>query len=770
MGLFQRIARRLCLVAFACMSAFADEVDENVYEKNVASGATVDLTAEEVAAAAGKTFVKTGLGTLTVGDVMAEFTGDIRIREGYYVTQTSGALGTAAGKTYVAGGTLLNRRQTYTSNGTDPVFKTEEIHLSGTGCDNAGALYNKVGCVDFARQVVLDGDTLIATELRLDFRSTQFNMNSHKLTVKGHGGGAGFYLVGVTLAGMGDIELVTGYLEFQSSILNTLATATVTVRANGRLSFWNSSQWLNCRFVLEPGVVLQSSNGLFHYAGTTDRNIVSDTSVFEMQGMLKNDLTTNMQWQIRGLMTGAGGIQGGRGGYLQLFCPSNDFTGGLDISGDVIDGRLLGGIVAYANGAIPHGEDFPPLKLKNASLQLRDKLRYDLPDFVADGRVVVSNMATVTNCAVRSVRKTGMDELTILGPFNVTGPAVFDAGTVRLVKRTPPGLVWHFGQKEGTSGRATLTERGLDTTGVGYAYKVWPHGIVMGYKYTGFIRIPGEEGTPVTLNFVSSIARNCKVTIGDTVCAWGEDLTNKKDGTSNTAYTRFFMYLPVTLTAGWHPITVEMSNSYNTTRGPQENTGLGWVADFGIGVDWQGRGETNSANYAKLLDPGDGSFLRPTFDVAASRASFAGPVSFGPGVVFDVGDVAPYVPVEIPSLTGLPTVRNGALEVASATWTIRKGDMLKDDNTPRGQPLTLEGDAAVTFPAGTVTVDLSAEDVAALKQIHKTTECPIIADVSKFAANTFVLSTAAQECGFRLRRQDGKLLFAKTNGMVIIFR
>ena len=53
---------------------------------------------------------------------------------------------------------------------------------------------------------------------------------------------------------------------------------------------------------------------------------------------------------------------------------------------------------------------------------------------------------------------------------------------------------------------------------------------------------------------------------------------------------------------------------------------LGYLSKFGIGVDWQGRCTTNTADYAKLVDPGDGSFLRWTNDVSRCRASFAGGV------------------------------------------------------------------------------------------------------------------------------------------------
>ncbi len=746
-------------------AALSTTTGAGVYIKEVADGAEETLTAAEVAAAAGKTFVKTGRGTLKVGDEMADFTGDIYICDGYYVATTRGALGTSAGRTYAEGGTLVNKVGSDT-NGNSPAFPSEEIHLRGTGCDNNGALQNKAHCPDFARALVaLDGDTLIVTDgHRFDLRYPKFDMGGYTLSVKANNGG--FYFVAMTFYRMGDVDLKTGYLEFQSGLNDVLRTATVTARAGSTLGMWNSSSWLLCKFVLEEGVKLQCDDGTFHYDGIINRSVIHPESMFEMQGMIKNNIGKNKQWQIRCPMTGVGGITGGKGGYLQLFSSANDFTGGLGISGVVENDEPVGGLVVYDNGAIPYGEDYPALALTNACLQLRDKALYDLPDLVVDGRVVVSNMASVTNCNVRSLKKTGVGELTIVGPFNVNGASEFDAGTVRLAKQNPVGLTWRYRNKN--AGIPDLVDKGIDLTGVAAAYETWPNGVEMGYVYKGFIRVPGEEGTPVTCNFITSMARACKVTIGGVVCANFNDTKNTMDNIT-VGYARLAMYSPVTLTAGWQPITVELSNWWNSTRGPQPNTELNWVANFGIGVDWECRSVTNTANYAKLLDPGDGSFLRPTLDVAASRATFAGAVAFGPGVVFDVGDVAPYVPVEIPSLTGLPTIRNGALAVTSSTWTIRKSDILDADDKPLNAALTLEGDAVVTFP-GTVTIDVPVADAAALKQIHRTTECTLIADASKFSGVTFVLSEAAKDCGFSLRKQDGKLMFAKTNGMAIFVR
>ena len=770
----------LCAGAVLAASVARAEGDEPAeYVKDVPAGTSAELTADEVAAAAGMTFVKTGGGTLVVKDEMADFAGDIRIREGYYEVWTSGALGTADGATYVeAGGTLVNRRSTAATAGTDPAFRDEVIHLNGMGADNSGALRDLVLCVDFSKTVVLDGDTLITGNGRLDFRGTAFDMNGHKLTVDMPGGG--LFLVVLTFTNMGDIEVKGGVLEFQTHVNGCLPTATVTIRRNGWLSFWDLASWLTCRFVLEDGVKLQAENGQFKYDGTDNRNVHCDTD-FELQAMTVNDLAKNMQWQLRGRLTGAGGIQGGKGGYLQLINDKgdNDFAGGLDIAGVVEDGNPVGGVVAYHDGNIPAGADAAPLKLTNASLQLRDQAAFHLPDVVADGRVVISNMDTVATCAAKSLKKTGTDELTVFGPLGVAGATEIEAGTLRFATQVPhqvSGLKWTYRNK--TAGIDTDQKQGVDRTGVAYAYKTWPAGVDMAMTYTGYIRVPGEEGTDVTCNWVTSIARGCKVTIGGVVCCEFNDNKNVKDDIT-VGWDRFAIYEPVTLKAGWQPITVQMSNWYNNQRGPQDTRAQGWDVNFAIGVDWEGRHEVAPANYAKLLDPGDGSFLRATLEEETRdtllnetffRPTFAGAVAFGPGAVLDIGDTAPYTPVKMPSLTGRPTVRNGAVAVQSATWTLRKDDLLDADNKPHGAPLTLGDGATLTFPAGPVTIDMPADDAAALANVRRSADCPLLADAAAFAGNTFALSEALRATGWYLVTEDGALILRQSASTVLLFR
>ena len=813
-GLYETVTRRFIPsngAALTCGEAtgaadFEDLGGDDEYVLTVADGQQATLSAQDVRAAAGKTFVKAGGGTLYVpGDVMKDFPGDIRVRDGYYVAQSTNALGSAVGQTYVeAGGTLINGVSGSKTDGSACCFRNETIHIAGIGCGGWGALQNKISCVDFCRNIILDGPARVFTSDRFDFRSTFLEMNWYPLEVDAPGGG--FYLVNETIAHMGDITCTRGLIEFQSSISGCLKTSTVTLKESTQLSLWGLTSWLNCKFVLEPNVTLKSANGTFKYAGTDNRNVVSE-NVFELQGATKNDLNKNAQYQIRGQLTGAGGIWGGNGGYIQLIndkC-NNDFAGGLDISGVVENGDPVGGVVVYHDGNIPAGDGAAPLKLANASLQLRDKTEFHLPDIVASNRVVISNTHKMASCSAKSLKKTGAGELTVFGPLSVAGKTEVDAGTLRLVAKMPEAVsgLYEAGNTSGQPCPNLTTEAGITgspqykgvcSTGMQYAYTKWSGGKGY-YDYVGNFKVPGEAGAFVRCRFCVSVFRYTKLWIdGKLVLEVADSKATTPSGAPAIGWTRHYWSDPVTLTAGWHSVAFYMQGDYSTDNGPQGVTGDNatkygaWPANFGLGVDFNSTQTlakdakdasgtfvdttvSDSTRYTKFTDPGDGSFLRATLDADARpnllteskyRATFAGDVAFGPGAVFDIGDAEPYWPVTVPSLTGLPTVRNGELKVTSSTWTLRASDLAG------AAPLTVGANAKVTFPANvTITGDASA---LAYKKSVKARSLIAVEPGGTLGATTFTLSDDLKAAGFTLSFEDGLPVVGRERGMVIFLK
>ncbi|MGN0851968.1 MAG: hypothetical protein ACI4Q3_01170 [Kiritimatiellia bacterium] len=109
-----------------------DSEDSESYYVEVAEGETRTMTAEELAGIGTKALVKRGRGTLVAGDEMADFAGDIRILDGFWDATTANAFGTADGKTYVDGGTILGRvgaPSTWASMGGYPAYGSEAFVL-----------------------------------------------------------------------------------------------------------------------------------------------------------------------------------------------------------------------------------------------------------------------------------------------------------------------------------------------------------------------------------------------------------------------------------------------------------------------------------------------------------------------------------------------------------------------------------------------------------------------------------------------------------------
>ena len=144
------------------------------------------------------------------------------------------------------------------------------------------------------------------------------------------------------------------------------------------------------------------------------------------------------------------------------------------------------------------------------------------------------------------------------------------------------------------------------------------------------------------------------------------------------------------------------------------------------------------------------------------RATFAGDVAFGPGAVFDIGDAEPYWPVTVPSLTGLPTVRNGELKVTSPTWTLRMSDLMGD------APLTVGANAKVTFPANvTITGD---DSVFNYQKSLKAKSLIAVEPGGTLGATTFTLSDDLKTAGFSLAIEDGKPVLSRVRGLALIIK
>lgn len=700
---------------------------------DVPAGETRTLTADDVAAFGARPLVKTGLGTLVAGAEMADFPGDILIRAGQYKATHAGAFGTAAGVTYVDGGTVwstVGAPHTWTNEGGLPAYDDERFCLRGAGFDGKGAVYQSDrDCLNFAGRggIVFEGPVRIGGTRTLEFRYGFVDFNQCPLTVA-QTGNATFRLVALGVTGFRSVDVESGYFGLESGTDADKTTAANAITVHDAAGFW-----LNSTKAYDPRALVFGKGTTFRVGGnaaTIEPGPLTGVDGWSGPISFADDLAIRFDARgkplnLAGPVSGVGSLRVTGGGYLQLNNPGNRFTGGIAVQGVTAAGsgdlNVTGGVTVAegpaaatsAQGVIP--VDGGALDLKDARLTVAADRRIDLPDLVAEGKVVVSGLTAVTS--FKSLTKKAAGTLTMFGPAKILGDADIQEGTLRFGTRPDvAGLNWHYAY--GTAGGHTTASlpanvawQGVDRRGVSYAYEDWkttegtnnaPTHLQCHY-YTGYIKVPGEPGTSVTCNFISSIARYSSLVIDGQYVTKVSD--NKDDLTGTTlSYKRCVVGPQVTLAAGWHSILVFMGNYWDTTAGGVACDNPVWPVNFGFGVDWQGRREANTENYMKLLDPGDGSFLRTVVDEAEKatldptpfRPTFHGAVAFGPGAALDVNDAPPYTPVVLPELKGLPTIRRGAVTVTSPTWTIRASDFAAGV-----KPLTVEAGASLTFAEGT---------------------------------------------------------------------
>ncbi len=701
---------------------------------DVPAGETRTLTADDVAAFGARPLVKTGLGTLVAGAEMADFPGDILIRAGQYKATHAGAFGTAAGVTYVDGGTIwstVGAPHTYTNEGGLPAYGDERFCLRGEGFDGRGAVYQSDrGCLNFAGRggIVFEGPVRLGGTQTLEFRYGFVDFNQCPLTVA-QTGNAAFRLVALAVNGFKSADVESGWFGLESEAIDGNSTAANVITVHDAAGFW-----LNSTKAYDPRALVFGKGTTFKVGGnaaTIEPGPLTGVDGWSGPISFADDLAIRFDARgkplnLAGAVSGAGGLRVTGGGYLQLNNPGNSFVGGLSVQGVTAAGsgdlNVTGGVTVAegpaaatsAQGVIP--VDGGALALKDARLTVAADRVLDLPGLVAEGKVVVSGLTAVTS--FKSLTKKAAGTLTVFGPAKILGDADIQEGTLRFGTRPDvAGLNWHYAY--GTAGGhttaalpANVAWQGVDRRGVSYAYEDWKTTVGANdapthrqcHYYTGYIKVPGEPGTSVTCNFISSIARYSSLVIdGRQYVTKVSD--NKDDMTGHVLnYKRCVVGPQVTLEAGWHSILVYMGNVWDSTAGAKGCDNPAWPANFGFGVDWQGRCEANTANYVKLLDPGDGSFLRTAVDEAEKatldptpfRPTFHGAVSFGPGAALDVNDAPPYTPVVLPELKGLPTIRRGAVTVTSPTWTIRASDFAAGV-----KPLTVEAGASLTFAEGT---------------------------------------------------------------------
>lgn len=235
---------------------------------------------------------------------------------------------------------------------------------------------------------------------------------------------------------------------------------------------------------------------------------------------------------------------------------------------------------------------------------------------------------------------------------NVAQPIQLASGVLRIPSILP-GLLegpvtnnFNTWQTPSTNLLVQLTTRTANTS----ANPPWSAQVT--FVYLGYLW--NRAATNVTWTFAENVDDNAMLKIDGT--------TYLNDGGWSTPSKA-----NVTLTPGPHTFEARFGNGDGGAGVVDGNNGWSsswWKTNtFGFGVDYNGRNETNIANYVALVDPGDGSLL--TRDLMSgtmtNRLNAATSIELGATAVLDLGTNS--YSQTLANLSGSGVVSNGLLAV-----------------------------------------------------------------------------------------------------------
>ena len=635
-------------------------------------------------------FVKTGEGMLTVSADIVAYTGAITISNGTYAVVTemsAGATNETTGVLSVEDGATFQIHKTAPAS--INLFR-RPVRFCGEGVDKKGALYNATstslqkGC--FGRNLEMTGDAVIGGA-RGDLNGTILNMNFHTLIWRGNS------LFAVSrIDNPGHIIAASGSFQIQNGgNWHGSADNTLYISNSASLTWYyfggNSYPWTLINDT-DNTMSISESKGIANAMKTNVNCYQGPVHLKRSMRMRRTSLTDNCTgFTFAGPIYGEGGLcmannqmadrMGGI--FLHLTNPNNTFTGGI-----ALDRSWLW---AHAPGAIP--PDGGLLSLTNSTLDLRESGHYLLPaaEFIGTGQVCSASIATTGRWKGMLTKK---DDGTLRYAAAIEGDTLdVQGGAVHLsASAAVAGLVEGF--KYCASG--AYAEDG--------AYTFFGDNLAL------------TNGLQLSPRFAYAHGESSKMWLTNTYVVYRGYVWNRSGETENWTFagalnnwsklyidgTRVFLQYStsilekgtVSMTPGWHTFEyygVRNGTGGGATTGPTNAT---WkTTDFGLGLDRQGRNSTNQADYAMMVDPGDGSLftwllpgesaLQPGSEDVMVACSGSAPafttMRFAPGTSVDLGD-ANYT---LPNLQGFPAVTGCPTLTVTNAWTIDAAQIFDAD-------------------------------------------------------------------------------------------
>jgi hypothetical protein len=685
---------------------------------------------------------------------MTNFMGTIYIEAGAMEATGPGRFGPAsasAGELWILDGASLIVNPIYGECANYGMQIWNRVHVTGTGFYGVGAIrrittyYNGNNAVNggetFKGSMTFEGDTLINngnTTVGLGdwvFTATggAYYLNGHTLTFA-HGGAykinkaqiyAGDELAAINLGNGSTI----GFFQIQSGFtLHGDSRNVFTVNTNSMLYGYNSGNMTTpWTLNLEKGssVKLGGSDGA-NYWNTSAKTAHQWQGPINVNGNITVDCNTtlgNMHFSAVGPMHGPGGIFVNRG-YLNLFNPSNDFTGPIWLN--PVNVKCRCGLAFWDPEAWPSNNTHV-VAVTNSEINLAaDTGTCRLPPLafhVANGYTNAA-FAGVGAGVAPSLRKTGANVLDITVPLMVTGrtelaegspfidtPAVYSLapGLYESIHRTDlysvPNSVTKAYYTDGTiaetNGITSYPMLSTKTTNISknppYVYGNWTSNMFA--RYEGYIW--NRNPAPTRYGFALAFCAKGKLLIDDQLVF---------EGQGNWYYLRTNT---VELSSGPHKFDLRLYTTTYSTSGARYDpnkrdyrfegetlaeTEVHW-SESGKGFVWrEGEAMPLSVDYVVPangtitgLDGGDGFvFTRDTttLDTIRSTTTFSNLIcAAGTKLALARGEQELFVP----KFEGVTDMTNGNLRIEEA-WTVRAADVMANG--------VLEVEGALTFGEG----------------------------------------------------------------------
>ena len=676
------IAGRMLFAVFCLAVPFlavrADEPPRVVEEISVSEDRA--LTADELdALKSADELLKTGAGTLSVGEELKDFAGIIRVRQGAYMVSANGALGTTAGATYVEPGAALLLGCTEK----DVLkFESETVHIVGSGTEAYPAAIFNVGAQQaYAfKALELDGDATLGIKedgRRFDVRDGTVKMNGHTLTFDVLNTSQNISFTRTNLKGGGHIVVKTGRFQIEGTTSAGYdwegdAGNTLTVKKGAYLQRSESKSRIPWTLVLEEGAKMPSlkSTMLNNAAGD---DWAGPVQISGRQGntAVTGPYTDDAPLRFSGCVSGQGIFNWTRG-WVMLSNPANAFAGTWSCSRDSSGAIGKVGFVVENTGSV--STVARSIIMKNgAVLSLPSPEPYQLPPLEFDG--AYGNVVTGGCGTAVSLLKKGTGMLDFNGRLAVTGTVEIVAGVLKVSGRVPlrnPGLwygLYKASNVEGDKAGDILWDRTLFmdcvTNSVFFAYQSQADRVNLQTNgccatYSGYMW--NNSPTSETWTITADMTTGSFVYLNDAQAPlqqFASNGRNFRDITVNPGANR--LEVRVYRADSWTP--------YSNDSDPAWPKGLGLA--YAIGG-----GQTDPALFRKFEDPGDGSFLtcdltpRSELDASFYRVSFAN-LKFSGGAL-DLDDRE--ITMASKTLCGHGTVSNGVLALMGE-WRLSHEDI-----------------------------------------------------------------------------------------------